>query len=273
MAPGKARLTVIYSSLLSVFTNQLRVRWCIRKHAGYAAEDGWYIPLPVAVDPKEARLFVLRNLSWRVSRASDVLATAFLVWFIWFTLAARPAQLLGHIRDSHNSQTIKRSRAPSPASLYLSRPCPHPPTSSSRPQCLPFPFLPMKGQILKALVSTSSRHGAPTVATVMESIRKIAFSVELLYHHPCYLLNATHAIAIFSLYNHHLRHSYRAPQEVVAEGDRGVCGVYDRGSTSLYHINQVTCLSFEYYMIFFLLAPVFECRGDQLVEFGMVVWR
>ncbi|KAH8982533.1 hypothetical protein EDB86DRAFT_2970029 [Lactarius hatsudake] len=64
MARGKARLTVIYSSLLSVFTNQLKVRWCIRKHAG-------------------------------VSRASDVLATAF--WFGSFgsRLAAQPGAASG----------------------------------------------------------------------------------------------------------------------------------------------------------------------------------
>jgi hypothetical protein len=41
----------------------------------------------------------------------------------------------------------------------------------------------MKGRILRAPVSTSSYHSAPTVATVMESIRQIAFSAELLYHH------------------------------------------------------------------------------------------
>ncbi|KAH9013224.1 hypothetical protein EDB85DRAFT_975007 [Lactarius pseudohatsudake] len=156
---------------------------------------------------------VLQGRACHVS-VSDVLATAFLLWFTWFTRSnllptARPAQLLGHIRDSHKSQTIKRSRAPSPASLYLPRPCPHPPTLSTRPQCLPFPSLPTKGQISRAPVSTSSHHDAPTVVTVMESTRKIAFSVEPLYHYPCYLLNATRAIATSSLYNHYLRHSYR----------------------------------------------------------------
>ncbi|KAH9023148.1 hypothetical protein EDB85DRAFT_332933 [Lactarius pseudohatsudake] len=170
---------------------------------------------------------------------SDVLATAFLLWFTWFTRSnllptARPAQLLGHIRDSHKSQTIKRSRAPSPASLYLPRPCPHPPTLSTRPQCLPFPSLPTKGQISRAPVSTSSHHDAPTVVTVMESTRKTAFSVEPLYHYPC------------------------SPQEVVAEEDGGVCGAYDRGSASLYLIDQETCFSFERCMILFLLAP---CLG------------
>ncbi|KAH9051316.1 hypothetical protein EDB83DRAFT_1302093 [Lactarius deliciosus] len=211
MAQGESQPTYIYpvcSAYLPGISNQSKVRWCIRKHAGNysVCGRGRLVQPPASGSRPQGSAPVLRvqlrNL--RVSRASDALATAFLVlvWFIWFTrfnLAARPAQLLGHIRDSHNSQTIKRSRAPSPVSLYLSRPCPHPPTSSSRPQCLPFPFLPMKGQISRAPVSTSSHHGAPTVATVMESIRKIAFSVELLYHYPCYLLNATHAIAIFSL--------------------------------------------------------------------------
>ncbi|KAH9057344.1 hypothetical protein EDB87DRAFT_1115984 [Lactarius vividus] len=42
--------------------------------------------------------------------------------------------------------------------------------------------------------------------------------------------------------------------------------MYDWERASLYHIDQVTCFSFERYMILLLLAPVFECRGDQPVE-------
>ncbi|KAH9035846.1 hypothetical protein EDB84DRAFT_1675924 [Lactarius hengduanensis] len=178
---------------------------------------GWHSLLLVAVGPMEARLFRVhtvagnsrlrnpaRNYKGNVSRV---------IWFTWFTrsnLPSTPGAASGSYQGQPQVPDDKKiERAPSPASLYLSRPCPHPPTSSSRPQCLQFPSLLMKGQISRAPVSTLSRHGAPTVATVMESIRKIAFSVELFYHYPCF---TTFAILIVA---------QSAPQEVVAEEDGG----------------------------------------------------
>ena len=90
-----------------------------------------------------------------------------------------------------------------PAPLPPPRPCPHPPTSSSTPQFLPCPSPPTKGWISRAPVSTPSPHSVPTVATEMESIRQIAFSVELLFHNPMSYASSLLSLRIPNELKHH----------------------------------------------------------------------